>query len=108
MSRPDPLAPPGRIAEPWQLETLALANALIEAGRLTPGDWAEALGAALAQAAANGAPDTEDTYYRAALTALERLACARTPLTESALAARKAAWKDAYRATPHGQPVTLR
>lgn len=99
----DPLAPLAPVfPEPWMAETLALADAMIRAGHFTAADWAAALGAALAQAADQ--PDTEATYYTAALTALESLA----PLPRADLATRKAAWAQAYRDTPHGQPVTLR
>lgn len=100
----DPLAPrTGVFAEPWQAQVLATAHALIRAGHLTPNAWAEALGAALRAAEAQGAPDTEETYYQAALTALETV----VPLAPEALAGRRAAWAEAYRQTPHGQPVTL-
>ena len=100
----DPLAPLGHsFAEPWHAQVLANAHSLIRAGHLDAGDWAEALGAALREAEATGAPDTEDTYYQAALTALERV----TPLSIAELATRKSDWEDAYRRTPHGQPVVL-
>lgn len=101
----DPLAPRGEVfAEQWQAETLAMADAMIRAGHFTAADWATALGAALAQAETDGAPDTEHTYYTAALTALETLA----PVPEPELTRRKSDWADAYRRTPHGQPVQLR
>lgn len=104
----DPLAPPrGVFAEPWHAQTLAMAQALVSAGHATPADWAEALGAALARAAEAGRPDTEETYFLAALEAVEGLAVARTDLTPDALAARRDAWAAAYRRTPHGQPVVL-
>ena len=90
-------------AEPWHAQVLASAQALIRAGHVTANDWANALGAALRDAEANGAPDTEETYYLAALTALEGVA----PISGGDLAARKSAWEDAYRRTPHGQPVVL-
>lgn len=100
----DPLAPVGhRFAEPWHAQVLATAQALIRAGRLDEGDWAAALGAALTRAEAEGRPDTEETYYLAALDALEAV-CG---LPASELAQRKAAWEAAYRRTPHGQPVRL-
>ena len=100
----DPLAPVGhRFAEPWHAQTLATAHALIRAGHLTQTDWANALGAALRRAEARAAPDTEDTYYLAALEALETV----TPLDPGTLARRKTDWEAAYRRTPHGQPVML-
>lgn len=101
----DPLAPIGhRFAEPWHAETLAAAHAMIRAGHVTANDWANALGDALQQAEQSGAPDTEDTYYLAALDALETV----TPIDKGALAQRKSDWETAYKSTPHGQPVKLR
>ena len=100
----DPLQPLGHaFAEPWHAQVLANAQALIRAGRISAGDWAEALGAALQDAEAKGAPDTEETYYLAALAALETV----TPIDSETLATRKADWEDAYRRTPHGKPVVL-
>jgi len=100
----DPLAPLGHhFAEPWHAQTLATAHALIRAGHLTQSDWAEALGAALRRATDDGQPDTEETYYLAALSALETV----TPIDPDSLATRKADWEAAYRRTPHGKPVVL-
>jgi nitrile hydratase accessory protein len=104
----DPLAPPKpAFEEPWQAEALALADSLVRAGAFTAGDWAEALGAALRDAEAAGAPDTQDTYYAAVLTALERLTEARAGISAETRSERRAAWEAAYRRTPHGRPVKL-
>jgi nitrile hydratase accessory protein len=105
LKRPeDPLAPIAPVfQEAWHAQTLAAAHALEQAGSFSKSDWAEILGAALAQAEARGAPDTEETYYLAALQALETLA----PMAQSELEARKEAWEKAYLSTPHGSPVTL-
>ena len=75
MFRPDdPLAPPARwFEEPWQAQALALADSLVQAGRFSATDWGAALGTALKEAEARGAPDTLDGYYAAVLVALERL-----------------------------------
>ena len=103
----DPLTPPsGTFAEPWQATTLAIVTAMIRQGHFTQSDWAEALGAALQKAEDDGLPDTDDTYFLAALAALETLADG-SGMAESERQARKAAWEDAYRRTPHGQPVVL-
>lgn len=100
----DALAPRDEVfAEPWQAQVLATAHALVRAGHLGAGDWAAALGAALREAEAAGEPDSEETYYRAALVALERV----VPMTPQELAERRAAWEAAYLRTPHGQPVIL-
>ncbi len=103
----DPLTPPsGVFSEPWQATVLALADAMIRGGHFTAGEWADALGAALCEAEAAGAPDSETTYFTAALTALERLSEA-TGIGAEDRECRKSAWEQAYRRTPHGQPVGL-
>lgn len=100
----DPLAPRGhRFAEPWHAQVLANAHALIRAGHLAPADWARALGAALKDAERQGLPDTDETYYLAALSALEQV----SPFTPDDLQQRKTDWARAYRRTPHGKPVIL-
>ena len=105
LKKPDDLlAPRDQVfAEPWHAQTLAAAFALVKAGHLTAGEWAEALGAELARAEAEAKPDTEETYYLAALEALEKV----TPIEQSELVARKSDWESAYRNTPHGKPVVL-
>lgn len=103
----DPLAPPqGTFSEPWQATVLAMATAMIREGHFTQAAWSEALGAALARAEAAGAPDTEDTYFRCALDALEGLS-ETSGITQADRKTRKIAWEDAYRRTPHGKPVVL-
>lgn len=93
-------------AEPWQASTLALAAAMVRAGRVSQAQWAAALGAALKAAEGSGAPDTDETYFLAALSALERLSV-DSGVDVKAQAERKAAWEEAYHRTPHGEPVQL-
>ena len=103
----DPLAPPsGTFAEPWQATVLAMAAALIREGHFSQGAWADALGTALQTEQADGLPDTEETYFLAALSALETLS-EKSGITAGERDARKTDWQDAYRRTPHGEPVTL-
>jgi nitrile hydratase accessory protein len=92
-------------AEPWQVEVLALAMVLCERGAFSAGAWSEALGAELRRAEAAGGRDDHDTYYGAALAALERLLAG--DVSAAALADRAEEWRRAYRRTPHGQPVAL-
>ncbi|HLI13401.1 MAG TPA: nitrile hydratase accessory protein [Alphaproteobacteria bacterium] len=94
-------------AEPWQAQAFALAVTLSEAGHFTWTEWAAALAAELRAAEARGEPDDGSDYYMHWLKALERLAAAKGLAAPSALEARKAAWAEAYRRTPHGTPVTL-
>jgi nitrile hydratase accessory protein len=111
LSQPDVLALPrlprdaeGPVfAEPWQAQAFALTLKLHEAGAFTWSEWARALSAELAA-------DPEDDgsrYYEHWVAALERLAAGHDLATPDELAARKAAWADAYRRTPHGSPVEL-
>jgi len=103
----DPLAPPqDSFAEPWQASTLAMVAAMVRQGRFSKKQWAVALGHALKEAESAGAPDTDETYFLSALSALERLS-AESGVDARAQAERKAAWEAAYQQTPHGQPVHL-
>jgi len=94
-------------AEPWQAECMALAARLVEQGRIGASDWAAVLGEEIRRAAVAGAPDDAESYYAAALRALERLAIAGGLVGAEELAVRKQAWTEAHESTPHGEPVRL-
>jgi nitrile hydratase accessory protein len=94
-------------AEPWQAQAFALAVKLSEEGHFSWNEWAAALGAELKAAAERGEPDDGSRYYHHWLAALERLVAEKGFADSAALAARKEAWADAYRHTPHGQPAEL-
>jgi nitrile hydratase accessory protein len=49
--------------EPWQAQAYALAQVLIETGRISSSQWAKAFAAGLREAAGQGKPDSSDTYY---------------------------------------------
>ena len=68
-------------AEPWHAEVLAIAHALTRSGLFTVGEWADALGAEIRRSEMAGGADSEASYYRAALAALERLVGAGSPET---------------------------
>ena len=104
----DPLAPPNAMfEEPWQAQILAIADTMVASGKFTASQWAETLGAAIIAANVAGAPDTTETYYTAALEALETLIHRETAIDAAALSKRKEDLATAYLATPHGQPVLL-
>jgi nitrile hydratase accessory protein len=107
--RPLPLTKDGGAVfdEPWQAQTLALADGLVQAGYFSPAQWAEALGAELKKADTSGAPDTTETYYQAALAALEALTAAHADIPRAQVTERRNDWERAYLATPHGKPVLL-
>jgi nitrile hydratase accessory protein len=95
-------------SEPWQAQAFALAVKLSEQGHFTWKEWAAALAGELKAAADRGEPDDGSRYYEYWLATLERLVSSKGLTDPAALLARKEAWADAYRHTPHGQPVELR
>lgn len=95
-------------AEPWQAHAFALAVKLSQAGLFTWAEWSAALAAELAEANRRGEPDDGSRYYHHWLAALEGLVAAKNLVLPPALLARKEEWAQAYRHTPHGEPVTLR
>jgi nitrile hydratase accessory protein len=94
-------------AEPWQAQAFAMAVRLSERGHFTWKEWAAALADELKAAAGRGEPDDGSRYYEHWLAALERLVTAKGLTDPAALLARKEAWADAYRHTPHGKPIEL-
>jgi nitrile hydratase accessory protein len=94
-------------AEPWQAQAFALAVKLSEQGHFTWKEWAAGLAEELQAAARRGEPDDGSRYYEHWLAALERLVTAKGLTDRTALLARKEAWADAYRSTPHGIPIEL-
>ncbi|HYM13337.1 MAG TPA: nitrile hydratase accessory protein [Bryobacterales bacterium] len=94
-------------AEPWQAQAFAMAVKLSELGHFTWKEWAEALAAELQAAADRGEPDDGTHYYEHWLATLERLITDKGLTDSAALVARKEAWAEAYRHTPHGKPVLL-
>jgi nitrile hydratase accessory protein len=122
LSQPDPIPQPENLAallrlshdeggpvfsEPWQAQAFALAVKLSEQGHFTWKEWASALAEELRAAASRGEPDDGSRYYQHWLAALERLVTSKGLSDPASLLARKEAWADAYRHTPHGKPVEL-
>lgn len=91
--------------EPWHAQTLAIADLLIQRGVISPARWAETLGAEIA--ALKAASDDRETYYRAALAALERVLMENGAVNRAELDEREQQWERAYLRTPHGRPVEL-
>lgn len=95
-------------AEPWQAQAFALAVRLSTQGHFTWREWTDFFGAELRAAAERGEPDDGSKYYEHWVTALERLVTTKGLAGAAALTARKDAWAEAYRSTPHGTPVELK
>jgi nitrile hydratase accessory protein len=94
-------------AEPWQAQAFALAVKLSQQGHFTWKEWSATLADELRAAASRGEPDDGSRYYHHWVAALERLITAKGLADSPALVARKEAWAEAYRRTPHGMPVEL-
>jgi nitrile hydratase accessory protein len=94
-------------AEPWQAQAFAIAVKLSEEGHFTWREWAAVLADELKAAGSRGELDDGSPYYHHWLAALERLVAAKNLCDPAALLARKEAWAEAYRRTPHGKPVEL-
>ena len=94
-------------AEPWQAQAFALAVRLSALGHFSWKEWAATLAAELKAAADRGEPDDGSRYYHHWLVALERLVTGKNLSDPAAMLARKEAWAEAYRRTPHGKPVEL-
>ncbi len=92
---------------PWEAQAFAMMLSLHGAGVFTWTEWAAALTAELAAAAARGEPDDGSHYYEHWLAALEKLVVAKDIVPAQDLEQRVRDWDAAARATPHGQPVVL-
>ena len=103
----DPIPSDPVFAEPWEAQAFALAVRLSEQGHFTWNEWADALAAEIKAAKDRGEADDGTRYYHHWLAALEKLAAAKGLTDPKAMVARKEAWADAYRHTPHGKPVEL-
>jgi nitrile hydratase accessory protein len=94
-------------AEPWEAHAFALAVKLSEAGLFTWSEWSAALAKEFAAASRRGELDDGSRYYYHWLVTLERVVAEKNLVVATSLSARKEAWAEAYRRTPHGSPVTL-
>jgi len=92
---------------PWEAQAFAITLTLHTRGVFTWREWADALAAELAAAAARGEPDDGSHYYEHWLAALEKLATAKKLVAAQELERRAGEWDAAARATPHGKPIEL-
>ncbi|OGA25078.1 MAG: nitrile hydratase accessory protein [Betaproteobacteria bacterium RIFCSPLOWO2_02_FULL_67_26] len=98
----------GRVFKaPWEAQAFAMTLSLHARGVFSWREWADALAAELAAAAARGEPDDGTRYYEHWLAALEKLAAGKQLVTGQELERRADEWDAAARATPHGKPIEL-
>ena len=92
---------------PWEAQAFAMTLTLHLRGIFTWREWADALAAELAAAAARGEPDDGSHYYEHWLAALEKLVAEKNLIPGDELERRVDEWDAAARATPHGKPIEL-
>jgi nitrile hydratase accessory protein len=93
--------------EPWQAQSLAMANMLIRSGTVSSSQWADALGSELRKSESSGERDDATAYFSAVLAALERILIDGKSVSKAELDRRRHEWEHAYLHTRHGQPVVL-
>jgi nitrile hydratase accessory protein len=94
-------------AEPWQAQAFALVVALQNKGIFTAEEWAQALGAEIAEAVAEGSCRDGSDYYERWCEALEHLLIDKGLTSHAGVDALAASWARAAEATPHGKPIVL-
>lgn len=92
---------------PWEAQAFAMTLTLHTRGVFTWREWADALAAELAAAAARGEPDDGTHYYGHWLAALEKLVAGKKLILRDELEHRVDEWDAAARSTPHGRPIEL-
>jgi nitrile hydratase accessory protein len=92
---------------PWEAQAFAMAVMLHERGHFTWKEWAARLAAEIAAARDRGERDDGKRYYHFWLAALEKLVADKRIVLADELHARRDAWEEAARNTPHGQPIVL-
>ena len=95
-------------AAPWEAQAFAMAVELHARGAITWKEWSAALGSEIASGNESGGDSgSPKPYYEHWLAALEGLVTKKRLTSVAELATRKAAWKAAAEATPHGEPIVL-
>ena len=92
---------------PWEAQAFAMAVMLHERGHFTWTEWAGRLADEIAAARARGEHDDGKRYYHYWLATLEKLVGDKRIVLTDELSARRQAWEEAARNTPHGQPIVL-
>lgn len=94
--------------EPWEAQAFAIVIALHGAGKFSWNEWANYLSNEIKAAQQSGDPDLGNTYYLHWLRALEKITVAKNLSTNTDILNKTEEWRQAYLATPHGQPVELK
>ena len=100
--RPEPV-----FEAPWHAQVFALTVHLNERDVFDWPQWAERFSATLKRHGLAKELNGGEDYFAAWLETLETFLADRSIADPNETARLKQAWKTAYLATPHGQPVTL-
>ena len=95
-------------SELWEARAFAMVRALQDSGRLTSGEWTDALSSEIRRAQDCGDPGDGKAYYHQWLSALENVVTEKNLVATETLARRRTAWARAADRTPHGDPIELR
>lgn len=93
--------------EPWHAQVFALTVHLNEAGHFTWSEWVNRFSTVLRQLGVKRDLNGGDDYFHAWLETLEALLRDAGMASAAQMEQTRAAWEQAYLATPHGAPVTL-
>lgn len=104
---PEGAPPDPAFAEPWQARAFAIAVLASRQACFTWCEWTHALSRELQLSANVNTQSVQATYFECWLAALQSLLVGKGAVGQGELRERKEAWRDAYRRTPHGVPVSL-
>ncbi len=93
--------------EPWQAKAFALAVHLSERGLFTWPEWTEIFAEMGREPQFSKDVSEATDYWRRWVLALERVMVLRGHATPATIDRLRAAWDEAFHATPHAQPVAL-
>lgn len=93
--------------KPWHAQVFALTVHLNETGHFEWTQWAERFGATLKSHGMTQDLNGGSDYFEAWLETLEGFLCDLELAEAEAIKQLRAAWAEAFMATPHGQPVRL-
>ena len=94
-------------AQPWEAQLFDMVLELARQGVFSWADWTKLLGVEIAAVRDRGEADSGVTYYRHWLVTLEQLLSEKGVVQDSEVHRRMTQWREAYRNTPHGEPIHL-
>ena len=93
--------------QPWHAEVFAVTIHLSEANLFSWVEWTQTLGQHISAAYTMRVINGSDDYYQVLLHALIDLLSVKEVADLETIASMQNRWADAYRNTPHGEPVNL-